>query len=82
MLPAGGTLADARRMLDMAAHEVDHVVRAARQLHVFTQASADSSAPSDDAHAASAVRWREMRRYLDVGVPGVPWRWIAGVARA
>ena len=82
VLPAGGTLADARRMLDMAAHEVDHVVRAARQLHVFTQASADSSAPSDDAHAASAVRWREMRRYLDVGVPGVPWRWIAGVARA
>ncbi|WFD20498.1 hypothetical protein MCAP1_002744 [Malassezia caprae] len=78
--PAEGVLVDARRMLDMAAREVAHVVHAARQLHVFTRANAE--AQQDDANVASLVRWRELHRFVDVGIPGLPWRWIVGVARA
>lgn len=78
--PAEGVLGDARRMLEMAAREVDHVVRAARQLHVFMRTSA--AVQPDDADVAAAVRWHELRRCIDVGVPGVPWRWIVGVVRA
>lgn len=84
--PADGALAEARRMLDTAAREVDHVVRAARQLHVFTRSSADpvelpDEAMMDSKDGSTVVRWRELRRCVDVGVPGVPWRWVMGVAR-
>ncbi|WFD27859.1 hypothetical protein MNAN1_002865 [Malassezia nana] len=83
-MPSDGTLADAWRMLDMAAREVDRVVRAARQLHVFTRSDADASwdEGSGSTEYDAVVRWRELRRYVDVGLPGLRWRLLVGVARA
>lgn len=72
-----GGLSETRSMLDMAAREIDSLVRAARQLHVFTGQAVDGAARGDHpvldtppAPAENLVRWREVRRFFDVRLPG------------
>lgn len=81
-----GKESDSMRMIDVAAREIDNFVRAARQMHTFarfghTEASlAEQEARADAMQEAGLVRWHEMHRFLDVYLPGLPWRLVMGLA--
>ena len=68
-----------RGMFDAAAREIDNFMRAARQLHSFalhgatSTEAAETQQDSDKLEAAPAqdmVRWREIRRLVDLRAPG------------
>lgn len=79
---------DVRSMLNVAAREIDNFVRAARQLHAFTRLGYQDEPPTlgvgprDILESTPMVRWRELRRFFDFRVPGLPWYLVLGWARA
>ena len=75
------------RMIDVAAREIDNFVRAARQLHTFARFGysdeatlAEQEARSEYLEESGMVRWHEMHRFVDIYLPGLPWRLVMGLA--
>lgn len=75
------------RMIDVAAREIDNFVRAARQLHTFARFGytddatlAEQEERSESIEESGLVRWHEMHRFLDIYLPGLPWRLVMGLA--
>ena len=75
------------RMIDVAAREIDNFVRAARQLHTFARFGysdeatlAEQEARSECLEESGMVRWHEMHRFVDIYLPGLPWRLVMGLA--
>lgn len=75
------------RMIDVAAREIDNFVRAARQLHTFARFGytddatlTEQEARSESTEESGMVRWHEMHRFLDIYLPGLPWRLVMGLA--
>lgn len=75
---------DGRAMFDAAAREVENFVRAARQLH-FHARQADTSAEQEPhpgrATDETVVRWREIRRMIDLRIPGFQWDFVIALVR-
>ena len=82
-----GSSSESVRVIDLAAREIDNFVRAARQLHTFARFGSTETVPSESATQSDSmpdytglVQWREMHKFLDIYLPGLPWRLVVGLA--
>lgn len=72
---------DGRSMLDAAAREVENFMRAARQMHFYSSQAMPEQQTANSAADESVVHWREIRRMVDLHIPGANWDFVVALVR-
>ena len=68
-------------MLDAAAREVENFMRAARQMHFYSSQAMPEQQTANSAADESVVHWREIRRMVDLHIPGANWDFVVALVR-